>query len=271
MRPILLLILLLFSPVSPAGTDARAYENELIGRLTELLPDSEFVWLQAEGTSFAGLYRQSDRSSGRVVILLHGMGAHADWPGIISSLRTQLPERGWSTLSVQLPVLPPQQSLADYGTVLNPAGLRIRSALNYLRREGYENIILVGYGFGASLAVNYLAGDSNGIRAFAGISMQEFPFLDPPLRLMDRLAGIKVPALDIYGSEDYPGVLRSVDDRRLAANRAGNNHYRQQVIETDHYFTGHQGQLVGRIIEWLDATVPATMPARMQSDPFYML
>lgn len=257
MRATFLLLLMLFLPFSGAGADADAYENELVGRLTQTLAPAEFVWLQADGASFAGLYRPSAGAVGRAIVLLHGMGAHADWPGIISPLRTRLPEHGWSTLSIQLPVLPPQQSLSDYGTVLNRSGSRIRAAIRYLQQAGYTDIVLVGYSFGATVAVNYLAGNNTGIRAFAGISMQEFPFLDPPLKLIDQLARVKMPVLDIYAARDFSDVLRSVDDRRLAASRAANNAYQQLAVRnTDHYFSGHQQQLVEQVVVWLDTTVP---------------
>jgi hypothetical protein len=33
------------------------------------------------------------------------MGAHPDWPEVIQPLHSGLPESGWTTLSVQMPIL----------------------------------------------------------------------------------------------------------------------------------------------------------------------
>ena len=38
------------------------------------------------------------------VIVVHGLGVHPDW-GLINSVRSLLPEQGYATLSVQMPVL----------------------------------------------------------------------------------------------------------------------------------------------------------------------
>lgn len=256
--PGLILLLLLISPWSVAAPDPAAYEQELVAGLERQVDAAEFVWLQAEGTSFAGLYRTTPEPGTRAVVLLHGMGAHADWPGLINTLRTRLPANGWTTLSIQLPVLSPQASLSDYGMQLIRSVARVRSAVNYLKQAGYTDIGLVGYGFGASVAVSYLTGESKDASALAAISLQEFPFLEPPFRLMEQLARVNVPVLDIYASQDFPDVLRSVDDRRLAAVRAANEAFQQlSVAETDHYFTGRQNELADRITVWLDAIMPA--------------
>lgn len=265
--PGLILLLLLFSPWTAAAPDPAAYEQERVAGLAEQIDPAEFIWLQAEGMSFAGLYRATPEPGTRAVVLLHGMGAHADWPGLINTLRTRLPAIGWTTLSIQLPVLSPEVSLSDYGMQLNRSVARVRSAVNYLKQAGYTDIGLVGHGFGASVAVSYLTGDAKDARALAAISLQEFPFLEPPFRLIEQLARVNLPVLDIYASQDFPDVLRSVDDRRLAAMRAANNSFQQlSVADTDHYLTGRQNELADRITFWL-VTI---MPVQRQSDLIYL-
>jgi predicted esterase len=268
----LLLLILLISPnsvVYPADTPD--YEAVLTESLVGIYSDKEAVWLSADDQLFLGLYRESvNLPANRAIVILHGMGAHADWPEVITPLRTRLPVMGWTTLSIQLPVLAPQTSLSDYGASISQTTLRIRAAIKYLQYHGYVDIVLLGYSFGASLAVNYLQAGPDDIRAFAGISMQEFPFLSPPFRLVDSLGRVKVPVLDIYAGLDFSDVLRSVDDRRLAASKGGNVAYQQQVIKgSDHYYTGRQDELVDTIMVWLETIVPGHI--QMQPDPFYLL
>lgn len=272
MRSRLLLLILLISSnsvVYPA--DSPDYEAVLTESLTGIYPDTEAVWLSADDQLFLGLYREPvNLPSNRAVVILHSMGAHADWPEVITPLRTRLPAMGWSTLSIQLPVLAPQASLSDYGASISQTTLRIRAAIKYLQYHGSVDIVLLGYSFGASLAVNYLRAEPDDIRAFAGISMQEFPFLSPPFKLVDNLDRVKVPVLDIYAGLDFSDVLRSVDDRRLAASKGGNSAYQQQVIEgSDHYYTGRQDELVETIMAWLETIVPG--PGHLEPDPFYLL
>jgi len=266
----LLILLILADSVSYAA-ETSAYEEGLTGRLAGIYVDGESVWIPLEEHPFLGLYRKSTRPGlPRVALILHSMGAHADWPDVIAPLRTHLPAQGWATLSIQLPVLAPQISQSDYGASFSQSARRIRASIKYLQDQGYANIVVLGYSFGATTAINYLMTDQTDFRAFAGISMQEFPFLDPPFRLVGQLDNIKLPVLDIYGSQDYSDVLRSVDDRRLAASKGGNSAYQQQIIkDADHYFTGKQGELVDRIVKWLDTIVPGRL--HRDTDPFYLL
>lgn len=272
MRSTLLLFILLISADSVTyAADASAYEEGLTGRLARSYINGESVWISLDERPFLGLYRRSTSlGPSRAALILHSMGAHADWPDVISPLRTYLPGKGWSTLSIQLPVLAPQTSLSDYGASFRQSALRLRASIKYLQDQGHANIVLLGYSFGASTAIDYLASDSSGVRGLAGISMQEFPFLNPPFRLVEQLEKTNVPVLDVYGSRDYSDVLRSVDDRRLAASKGGNRAYQQQIIkDADHYFSSKQGELVDRIVEWLDTIVPGYL--RRDTDPFYLL
>lgn len=264
-RSLYLVLLFLSGPILPAQ-EIPGYEDELVSRLVERVTPEEIVRMPAQDREFVSLFRRSTGT--RAVILLHGMGAHADWPGIVSTLRLRLPERGWSTLSVQLPVLAPQRSLSDYGALPLRARPRIAAAIAWLKQAGYTDIVLAGHSFGATIAVSFLAEGQREVRALVGISMQEFPFLSPPLKLVDQLVRIDLPVFDIYGIRDYSDVLRSVDDRRLAAARAGNDAYRQQAVnDSDHDFSNHLPELVDRIADWLDTVVTE----RMQQDPFYLL
>ena len=242
----------------PAGKENR-WAQQIIDTLVVGRPE----WLKAKGRRFLALYAQAttDHPKG-AVILLHGLGANPDWPEVIHPLRVELPDHGWSTLSIQLPVRPNGVPAKDYLTLFAPASARIQAAVGFLKKRGDTPIVLVGHSLGAAMGAWYLAGHPDTpVRAFAGIGMnasKDHPKLDTPT----QLAKIKRPVLDLYGSRDLPGVLRSARARAAAARKAGNGHYRQQQIAgADHFFNGLDDQLVQVVRGWLH-TVTKTGAAR---------
>jgi pimeloyl-ACP methyl ester carboxylesterase len=239
------------------GTSSESYEDSQITQLVQSHVQEGVVWLGPGSKAFLSLFLESQEPEGvRAAIILHSMGMHADWPELIAPVRRQLPELGWATLSVQLPLLDPQSGHAEYGSTFNQANDRIRVAIRYLQDRAYTEIVIIGYGFGATSAVNYLTGHISMIKALVGISMQPHPFLKPKYDLLQELSNINIPILDIYGSKDFSGVLKSADDRRLAANKAGNGLYNQLVIQgANHYFTMKEKQLAEQLVVWMNSTV----------------
>lgn len=255
------LILLLLLPLTQSFAYNRTFEDRISKQLAETGAKGDVVWLRPGKTEFLSLYRDyvTDQPQG-AVILLHGMGGHADWPEVIRPLRMSLPELGWATLSLQMPVLSPTDSISDYGKTLDEGLGRIRAALQQLRDWRYLNIIVIGHSFGAATAAHALAGKGlDEVKAFVGISMQAQPFLNPRLKLLKDLGALSIPVLDIYASRDLPEVLREVDDRRLAARKNGNQAYKQHMLDgADHYFTGFDDVLLKRIQGWLMNVSPGS-------------
>ena len=113
-------------------------EQQIAEKLTLTADADEIISLKASGGRFIGLYKRaksSEINTGEahgVMILVHGMGAHPDWPDVISPLRTQLTEFGWSTLSIQMPILSPEEPISEYGRTLRLANSRIQAAVDYL-------------------------------------------------------------------------------------------------------------------------------------------
>ena len=75
----------------------------------------EAVKLKAADVEFLGLYADNTAKQALGgIILIHGIGAHPAWPEIIEPLRTTLPEHGWSTMSLQMPILGNEANAQDY-------------------------------------------------------------------------------------------------------------------------------------------------------------
>lgn len=241
--------------------DDDGYEHAMSVNLAERVSDGEVIWLKARGSQFLTLFtEQLTVNSQGAVIIVHGMGAHADWPNVVAPLRKRLPKMGWATLSIQMPVLPPEEPLSEYGKTITLGSRRIQSAIQYLRQRKFLNIAIIGYSFGAATAAEFLAKtQKNQVAAFVGISLQTQKFLNPTIKLLRALEKINMPVLDIYGSRDFSEVIRLADDRRLAGRKQGRRTYHQLVIEgADHYFAGLEDVLSRRIRGWLDKAAPGT-------------
>ena len=84
----------------PAVASDLEKEKRWAAQIEDSLMTGESVELRAGDTPFLGLFTEASHGSGsRAALVVHGMGAHPDWPDVIYPLRSELPEYGWATLS----------------------------------------------------------------------------------------------------------------------------------------------------------------------------
>jgi pimeloyl-ACP methyl ester carboxylesterase len=254
--------LLLLGSGLPAIADSvdRDWEKETSERLAENVKATEVLWLEGKGDNFLALYtKQTNETAHGAVIILHAMGGHADWPQIVSPIRTKLPEQGWTTLSIQLPVIAPENQIEDYGKTLTQAVARIEAAIKYLHEQKFLNIVVVGHGFGAVTTLVYLEREKKRkVVALVALGLQEYAFVKPAINILDLIEKSKIPVLDIYGSRDFRNVINQAPDRRLAAKKGNNKQYVQLEIDgADHYFNKMEDILIKRIRGWLDKAAPS--------------
>jgi pimeloyl-ACP methyl ester carboxylesterase len=241
--------------VTVAENTDHEWESQIAQKLLEETIIGEIIWCKAGENSFITLFTgQPAHGTRGAAIILHGMGSHPDWPEVIAPIRLTLPDRGWSTLSVQLPVLNPETPVAAYGATVKEAGKRIRGAVKLLRDMEFSNIVIIAHSFGAATAASYIAENrGKGILAFVSIGMRSQKFLNPTLDLVDKIEKINIPVLDVYGSHDFDDIVRSAADRRLAASKNGNHMYRQvEIRDADHNFIGLESALIDLISGWLE-------------------
>lgn len=235
-------------------------EQRWADQIVDSLLDGEPVWLEAGEQRFLGIYTpDSSGETKGAVILLHGMGVHPDWPDVIHPLRTSLPEHGWATLSIQLPVLENEADLGDYLPLISEAAPRIRAAAEWLESKGFETVVLAGHSLGATMGAACVAGgDAPELSGLVVVGMGTST-IDPRVNTIAHLENISVPVLDIYGSRDLDDVRSSSKERAGAARKAGNKAYRQTEVEgADHFFVGLEDDLVRRVRGWLDRLVDDT-------------
>jgi len=192
------------------------------------------------------------------IILMHGTGAHPDWGDIIHPLRTGLPDKGWATLSIQLPLLyPDKQDDESKKKVIETSVSRINEAISFLKSKKYTDIALIAHSFGSLMALNYCQSDKASHKVKAAIvigtpsSGKTIPLSSPAM-----VEKIKIPLLDLYGSEDLDSVLASSRARKTAAYKAANKKYRQvETAGANHFYHGLDDELLTYVAGWLNKNI----------------
>lgn len=248
-----LFIMLLGIYSAPVFSSDTAKEKRWANQVIDGIIVGDAVWLEAGGSKFLGIYTENDTDNAKgAIILLHGSGVHPNWPDIIQPLRSELPTYGWTTLSIQMPILANDAKHSEYAPLMKEGPARINAAINYLNRKFYQNIIIVAHSLGSTMANHYLAPSSKRVRAYVAIGMGASSDDPDEMNNTKYLSRINLPLLDIYGSQDLDSVLSSVKQRRQAARKAGNENYRQvEVPGANHFFNGLDTELVRQVKSWL--------------------
>jgi pimeloyl-ACP methyl ester carboxylesterase len=252
MHKTLLALIIFVSWQASVGASDLAKEQRWKAQISDSLLTGDSIELTAGDLTFMGIYTEADAGqTGRAVILVHGIGAHPDWPEVIHPLRVGLPEHGWSTLSVQMPVLANDAEVKDYLPLFDEVAPRLDAAGAYLRERGAETLVIVAHSLGASMAARYVADKPESVDGLVAIGTSVID-IDPKMNAARALESIALPVYDLYGTRDLDGVLKSVETRAKAARKAGNTDYRQSAVEgADHFFVGTEDTLVRRVYGWL--------------------
>jgi len=239
-------------PVAATNSDT-AKESRWAEQVIDGLLDGEAAWLiDDSGHEFLSILTRTDANPDRAVILVHGIGVHPNWPDVIYPLREGLLEQGITTLSLQMPILANDADEREYDLLFAEVPGRFETAIDYLDDYGYKNITIVAHSMGASMATYYLSlSDANAVDSLVIIGTGVGPAIS---RNVEALANIRVPILDLYGSNDLEPVLESVERRAEAGNRQPGHQYLQVRVDgANHFFQGHEEALVQQVIDWLEA------------------
>jgi len=244
-------ILLVASALAQATNSDAGKERRWADQIIDGLLDGEPLWLSdGGGHEFLGVLTEGDASSDLAVILLHGSGAHPNWPDVIYPLREVLLEQHITSLSLQLPILANEAEPRDYAPLFEEVPGRIDAARRYLLDAGYREVALVGHSMGASMAASYLSRNEN-----ASVSTVILVGMGPGLtgtENLDALRKIRIPVFDIYGSDDLAPVLTSAARRADAGRQGAGGDYKSLEVDgANHFFQGHESELQRNVIEWL--------------------
>ena len=252
---IFMLLPLLLIPVSRAeSVSDTAKEQRWADQITDQLIFGEPVWLEADGHRFLGIYTPAETASPRgTLLLVHGIGAHPDWPQVIQPLRSGLTEAGWQSLSIQMPLPPEGTDKSGQAALLGEGVERLQTALAWLAGKGMTPVTLIAHSRGGVDVLHFAATrttDRISSLVVVGVNgrYEDLPENAAPLQ---SLREIRLPVLDLYGEYDIEGVINTAPERREAA--AGNSGYRQvRVPGADHFFDGREQQLLAEVTRWLE-------------------
>jgi dienelactone hydrolase len=255
-----------FVLVSVFSVTASAASYSDLGKETrweeQIAPDlmvGDAIELEADGVQFLALYTTPANGKAKgAVIILHGIGVHPAWPEVIEPLRTQLPDHGWQTLSLQMPILENGAEDKDYASLFPEVPARIQAGVDLLKRQGVDTIVLTGHSLGATMASYYLAVEKDpAVKAFALVSAGSSVPDDERMnsfRNLSRVTGIQV--LDMYGTQDRAAVLDSVIKRKALDMNHNGNHYSSRAVKgAGHFYRGKETALVKTFSDWLEGVL----------------
>ncbi|MDC9726122.1 MAG: DUF3530 family protein [Gammaproteobacteria bacterium] len=209
------------------------------------------------------------------IILIHDQGEQFESQGVITPLRHDLLEYGWSTLSLSFdypyepnillsmsegmlgeqvdssaatPAPGPKVDSLDANTsTLPPVSNqeRIQTALAFLQAKGVERIVFIGHGAGGDMAIELLDTIKTPISALILVGSTALP-------KNDIFNAFNFPIFDVYGSNDLEQVPAAVQHRKIAMKRIGNTRYQsRRIVGADHLFSGLQATLTATVSGWL--------------------
>ena len=250
-RVTLITILLFTSSIAHASDLDK--EQRWAEQIVDAIFDGEPVTLKDGELEFLAIYTPSatDKTSDAAIVM-HGLGVHPDWDQVIRPLRTSLPERGWSTLSLQMPILANGVGHEEYAPLFSNVSGRIEAGINYLKEQGAKRIVIIAHSLGAAMGSYYLSNHHpESVLGFVGIGMGS-----SSMAVMDNTTSLKsvnVPVLDIYGENDLDDVVTSAEARKKALENNNVMHSKQEIIPgAGHFFDGKNEILINEVSVWIN-------------------
>ncbi|HYU69925.1 MAG TPA: DUF3530 family protein [Burkholderiales bacterium] len=215
-----------------------AREKRWAGEIVPQLVAGEPVWLEAPRTEkFLGIYTEAKNAKG-AIILAHGQGVHPDH-GLIGELRTRLADAGYTTLSIQMPVLAADAPAARYPVLFWEADARFAAAMTHLRRKHYDRIVLVSHSMGSRMANHYVAAHPQvPLAGWISLSISSGEFA--------AIKRIKFPVFDVYAENDLGPVVQGAPKRAALLKRMRGSS-QAMVFATDHFFARKEKELASLI------------------------
>ena len=246
---IMVLITVVASPSArPSDLDK---ERRWAEQVVDSLLDGEAIYLNDGRNDFLAIETASAEPSGdKAAVIMHGTGVHPNWPTVVQPLRVGLTGSGWHTLSIQMPVLANEAKHEEYAAIYDWVPGRIDAAVAHLRQQGFAKVVLIAHSQGSTMTAYYFSQPHQPVDGFVAIGMSGGSG-GGPMDALSRLRGIDVPMLDLYGSEDLPEVLASVEARAAQGGGPGRDYTQQRVEGADHFFEGEEEPLIEAVNAWL--------------------
>jgi len=238
---VLAALAILAASLAGAAVPDDARESRWADEVVPQLVVGEAVWLATPSRSrVLALHTEPSGKPKAAVILAHGLGVHPDY-GMIGALRAGLADRGFETLSVQMPVLAADAPREGYRDLFVAAGERLGAAAAWLRARGATHVVLVSHSMGSAMSNAYLAGARAArLDGWVAVGMT-----------VDFAAAPKLPVVDVVAERDFPEALAATAERakRMPSDRCSQ---RVTVAGADHYFETTSAALIAAILPFLE-------------------
>lgn len=193
---------------------------------------------QKNSHKFLGIFSESNNLK-MGIIVAHGMGLHPDW-GMIGTLRQGLFDEGYTTLSIQMPILEANASYKAYPALFPEAAERLKLATAYLKARGYQKITIVSHSNGSRMSRVYMLTNPVDVTTWIALSLTQG----------DTFKGINAAVFDLYGDGDLDHVLSSASKRK--ASFRNNTLSKQKIISNaNHFFSGREEAMLNAVANYL--------------------
>ncbi len=250
---ILILTLLFTTQIFAVEITDKEREKRVAVQIEEQLLSGDPIWLEVDGQQVFALDTPAESEPVKgTVILVHGNGAHPNWAQVIAPLRAALAENGWRNIAVQMPYIPEDLPISAAAKLFANTDARIKAAIEYAYNDDESPLYIISHSRGGHQASHYVATYNDApIKGLAIIGSSAHYQNDPEeFSTATSLSKIKIPMLDMYGSEDLEQVIKTAGDRKkIAASTA----YTQKIVKgADHMWDGEEQQLTTNVLEWLN-------------------
>lgn len=241
------------------------FEN-LEAHYQNLQRGEEVVWLEAGELRSIALYQQQLTASPQGgALIIHDHGTTPDWPEHIRKIRNFLPQVGWNTLSVAindnqeqpqpLRQLEPKPDDFNYTPDNQTKAFdAINSGMTYLAEQGLFNLVIIGFGTGASWTSEYMSQrltEEDELGYALIIVNAEDPANTPEISINDSLPQLNIPILDLINTKSQAGLWQA-KQRQGAVLRAGKERFLQiNDPIVDSRWTSQPNGVARRVWGWI--------------------
>ena len=248
MRPLIIAWITLLMLAAPVAASDLEKEQRWREQVEDSIMDGEVVDLVVEGREIFAIYMEAEDGSDKGMIVVHGTGIHPNWQQVVQPIRVEMAAHGRNTLSIQMPILHNEAQYEEYVALYPEVPPRLRAAEAFLKDRGIQTLLIAAHSQGATMSSYYLSRHPSDVKGLIAIGMGATQ-KDSHINSAQSLKKITIPVLDLYGDDDLPGVLDTVDARTESS--AHNAQYSQQMIkDANHFFDGMDDELVSAVAGW---------------------
>ena len=248
MRPLIIAWITLLVLAAPVAASDLEKEQRWREQVEDSIMDGEAVDLVVEGREIFAIYMEAEDGSDKGMIVVHGTGIHPNWQQVVQPIRVEMAAHGWNTLSIQMPILHNEAQYEEYVALYPEVPPRLSAAEAFLKDRGIQTLLIAAHSQGATMSSYYLSRHPSDVKGLIAIGMGATQ-KDSHINSAQSLKKITIPVLDLYGDDDLPGVLDTVDARTESS--AHNVQYSQQMIkDANHFFDGMDDELVSAVASW---------------------